>query len=248
MPLEFVHFFKQQCGAANLGCRRLSAGARQVTNLPYIGYMRIYAKAVIFDYGHVLSGPQPATDVQAMASLLEFDVRSFQESYWRYRVAYDQAALDPTSYWNAVAQRDLPPADIAKLIDIDNKSWTHPNPIMPAWAQQLRQAGGLRTAILSNIPAPVRDAVERCEWLPQFDARTYSCDLRVTKPSPEIYQHCLAQLGIAPSETLFLDDRPENIQAAEALGIHGIVFATPQQTAAEIHRRFSIPVPLVATL
>jgi putative hydrolase of the HAD superfamily len=209
--------------------------------------MRIYPKAVIFDYGHVLCDPQPKADVEAMASLLQMDFRTFHDSSWRYRVAYDEAALDPASYWNAVAQRALSAQDIARLIDIDSSSWTHPNPVMPGWAQRLRQAG-LKTAILSNMPVPIRDAVERCEWLPEFDSRTYSCDLHITKPAPEIYQHCLAKLGIAPSETLFLDDRPENIGAAEALGMHGIVFTTPHKAAAEIDRRFSIPVPLIATL
>jgi putative hydrolase of the HAD superfamily len=98
------------------------------------------------------------------------------------------------------------------------------------------------------MPVPIREAVERCEWLPEFDSRTYSCDLHITKPAPEIYQHCLTKLGIAPSETLFLDDRPENIRAAEALGMHGIVFTTPQEAAVEIDQRFGIPVPLIATL
>ena len=209
--------------------------------------MRIYPKAVIFDYGHVLCDPQPKADVEAMASLLQMDFRSFHDSSWRYRVAYDEAALDPASYWNAVAQRALPTEDVARLIDIDSSSWTHPNPVMPGWARQLRQAG-LKTAILSNMPVSIRDAVERCEWLPEFDNRTYSCDLRITKPAPEIYQHCLAKLGIAPSETLFLDDRPENIRAAEALGMHGIVFTTPHEAAVEIEHRFGIPVPLIATL
>jgi putative hydrolase of the HAD superfamily len=209
--------------------------------------MRIYPKAVIFDYGLVLSSPQPKAEVEAMASLLQMDFDTFYDSSWRYRLEYDQAALDATSYWNAVAQRILSSEKIAHLIDIDSRSWTHPNPVMPGWAGQLRQAG-LKTAILSNMPVPVRDAVERCEWLPEFDCRTYSCDLRITKPSPEIYQHCLTKLGIAPSETLFLDDRPENIRAAEALGMHGIVFTTPQDAAAEIDRRFGVPVPLIATL
>jgi putative hydrolase of the HAD superfamily len=209
--------------------------------------MRIYPKAVIFDYGHVLCDPQPKADVEAMASLLQMDFRTFHDSSWRYRVAYDEAALDPASYWNAVAQRVLPPKDIEQLIHIDSSSWTHPNPVMPGWARQLRQAG-LKTAILSNMPVPIRDEVERCEWLPEFDNRTYSCDLHITKPAPEIYQHCLAELGIAPAETLFLDDRAENIRAAEALGMHGIVFTTPREAAVEIDRRFGIPVPLIATL
>ncbi len=209
--------------------------------------MRIYPRAVIFDYGHVLCDPQPKADVEAMAALLQMDFDTFHDSSWRYRVAYDEAALDPAGYWNAVAQRVLRREDVERLIAIDSSSWTHPNPVMPGWARQLRQAG-LKTAILSNMPVSIRDAVERCEWLPEFDSRTYSCDLGITKPAPEIYQHCLTRLGIAPLDTLFLDDRPENIRAAEALGMHGIVFTTPNEAAAELDRRFGIPVPLIATL
>jgi putative hydrolase of the HAD superfamily len=209
--------------------------------------MRIQPKAVIFDYGLVLCEPQLKADVEAMAALLEMDSQSFYDSSWRHRLEYDQAVLDPVSYWNAVAQRPLSPEEIDRLIDLDNKSWTRPNAVMNQWATQLRKAG-IKTAILSNMPASVRDAVNRCDWLPEFDCRTFSCDLRVTKPSPEIYQHCLTNLGVPPSETLFLDDRDENIRAAEALGINCILFTTPRQAAAEIDRRFSMPVPLIANI
>jgi putative hydrolase of the HAD superfamily len=115
--------------------------------------MRIYPKAVIFDYGQVLCDPQSKADVEAMASLLQMDFDTFHDSSWRYRVAYDEAAMDPASYWNAVAQRTLPPQDIERLIDMDSRSWTHPNPVMPGWARQLRQAG-LRTAHPREIPSP----------------------------------------------------------------------------------------------
>ncbi len=52
-------------------------------------------------------------------------------------------------------------------------------------------------------------------------------------------------MGVQPSEALLLDDRPENIRAAEALGIHGILFTTPEALAPELERRFAIDVPLV---
>ncbi|HEV2687298.1 MAG TPA: HAD-IA family hydrolase [Bryobacteraceae bacterium] len=70
----------------------------------------------------------------------------------------------------------------------------------------------------------------------------------MTKPGPEIYQHCLRGLGAAPSDTLFLDDRPENVHAAEALGIHSILFTTPAELAGHLDRRFATPAPLIATV
>ena len=40
---------------------------------------------------------------------------------------------------------------------------------------------------------------------------------------------------------LFLDDRPDNITAARDLGIHGLLFTTPESAHAEIDGRYSIP-------
>ena len=115
---------------------------------------------------------------------------------------------------------------------------------MPEWAQRVH-AAGFRTGLLSNMPAPVRDYIVRCPWLPEFDHTTFSCDLQSAKPSPEIYRHSLAGLGVSSSDALLLDDRVENVRAAEALGIHAILFTTPQDLPHELGRRFAIDVPLV---
>jgi putative hydrolase of the HAD superfamily len=207
--------------------------------------VRVSPKAVIFDYGNVLSQSQPAADVAAMAGILDVPVAQFTEIYWQFRVPYDAAALAPTEYWSAVARtasRSLAPSQIDALIPIDSRSWSHAAPVTPQWARDLRTAG-FRTAILSNMPIPVRDYILGCEWLPDFDVRVFSCDLRRTKPAPEIYQHCLDQLGLAPSAALFLDDREANIRAAEALGLNAILFTKPEAAFQEIGRRFHLPAP-----
>ncbi len=209
--------------------------------------MRIRPLAVIFDYGNVLCGPQDRAEVEAMAALLQLPLDKFQASYWKSRLDYDKAALDPAAYWNGIANRRLAPGEIERLNQIDSQSWAHPDPVMPVWARRLR-AGGMRTALLSNMPVPVRDYVQRCDWLPEFDQRTFSCDLRCAKPAREIYEHCLRGLGVAAAETLLLDDRPENVRAAEAMGMHGIMFTTPIAAAAELHLRFDMPVPLIAAV
>jgi putative hydrolase of the HAD superfamily len=179
-----------------------------------------------------------------MAAILEMPVADFQQKYWRHRLAYDQAALDESAYWNTVAERQLNPTDIGRLQEIDSASWSHPDPVMPNWAQQVR-AAGFRTGLLSNMPAPVRDYIVGCPWLPEFDHTTFSCDLRNTKPSREIYLHSLAGLGANAPDALLLDDRMENIRAAEVLGMHAILFTTPQALSQELDRRFAIHVPLV---
>lgn len=182
-----------------------------------------------------------------MAAVLRMPQADFDATYWRFRLDYDAAALDPESYWNKVAQRSLSPSEIEKLTDIDSESWIHSEPVMTEWARDLR-AAGMRTAILSNMPLPVREHLDRAAWLPEFDHRTFSCDVHLAKPGAEIYRLCLQGLGCAPSDSLFLDDRPENIRAAEELGIHSILFTTPADLADQLQRRFAIPAPLIATV
>jgi putative hydrolase of the HAD superfamily len=206
--------------------------------------LRIHVSAIIFDYGNVLCSSPLAAEIEGMANILNLQVADFQQRYWQDRLSFDRAALDPASYWNTVAGRQLSPSDIERVQQIDSASWSHPDPVMPQWAQRVR-AAGFRTGLLSNMPAPVRDYIVRCPWLPEFHHSTFSCDLRSTKPSPEIYQHSLAGLGVSPSDALLLDDRVENVHAAEALGIHAILFTTPQALPHELDRRFAIHVPLV---
>ncbi len=208
---------------------------------------RIRPAAVIFDYGNVLSAPQGRAEVETMTSILNVSADHFHQAYWRFRLAYDEAELDDASYWHEVARqlsRSLGEQQIATLVEVDGRSWSYPDPVLPHWARDVG-AAGIKTALLSNMPTSVRDHILRCDWLPRFDLRIFSCDLHVAKPAEEIFRYCLQGLDLDPQQVLFLDDRPENVQAAEAIGLHGIVCTTANQAAREIADRFDIPVPRV---
>jgi putative hydrolase of the HAD superfamily len=203
--------------------------------------VRISPSVIIFDYGNVLCQAQPGADTEAMASILNLPMPRFTELYWQFRVPYDAGALEPDAYWNQLAKTELTADQIAELTDIDGRSWSHPAPVMPQWARDVR-AAGLRTGLLSNMPASVRDYVLRCSWMPAFDSLTFSCDIGVCKPEAEIYRECLRALGVAPSEALFLDDREANVRGAQAVGLHAILFTDPDSATRHIERDFALPV------
>ena len=101
----------------------------------------------------------------------------------------------------------------------DARLWTTENPAMLAWQLALKQRG-LLTAILSNMGDNVLASVEReFAWIHRFDVLVWSFQLGIAKPDPAIYRHTLAELGVQPEETLFIDDKLPNIEAAQALGI-----------------------------
>lgn len=215
--------------------------------IPWIE-MPIGLRGVIFDYGNVLCARQKREDVEAMADVFGGTPAAFEEAYWERREVFDAAALTPEEYWGQVATalgKTLDPRMLAEATAIDNRSWSHPSPAMARWASVIRDAG-IRTAILSNMPITLRLHLdEQVKWLPQFDHRTFSCDVRMSKPKREIFEHCIAGLGIAPESTLFLDDREENTRAAAELGLHTILFADAAQAQRAIAEKFELPAPIV---
>lgn len=56
------------------------------------------------------------------------------------------------------------------------------------------------------------------------------------KPNADIYEHTLKTLEVGADEAVFIDDKEENIEAAEKLGIHGIVFQHPQQVKEKLQK------------
>ena len=52
-----------------------------------------------------------------------------------------------------------------------------------------------------------------------FDEIFLSCRMRIAKPDERIYKQMIAKTGMIPEESIFLDDRVDNCEAAQKLGI-----------------------------
>lgn len=87
---------------------------------------------------------------------------------------------------------------------------------------------GYHIYYLSNYSEKLRtDSMEDLKILEGFDGGVFSCDVKCLKPEEKIYKILLDRYHLIPQETLFFDDRPENIEAARRLGMQGVVF-TPE--------------------
>jgi putative hydrolase of the HAD superfamily len=180
--------------------------------------------ALILDFGEVLTRPQPREALVRMASLAGFPLDDFVSRYWRHRPAYD-GGLEVSDYWRRVTGRDeLPPRLLDDLVTADALSWSDFRPEVWDIAAACR-ARGDRTAMLSNgvpeIIARIRAARRLESW---FDVVVVSCEVGCCKPDPAIYGMCLERLHTPADQTLFVDDRVENLDAAEALGLQTLRF------------------------
>jgi putative hydrolase of the HAD superfamily len=209
-------------------------------------------RAVIFDYGMVLSGPP---DPKAHAELMRITgllAERLDPLYWADRHAFDEGKLTGEAYWRDILHRaglTLPPSAVEELIHWDARMWMTLNPAMLAWAAALKTRG-LLTAILSNIGDTTQQAMERdLKWLTRFDVLVWSYQLRMAKPDPAIYRYALDKLGTQPAETLFIDDRQVNVEAAAALGMKALLFTTVDELRADLIEQAldkELPLPTTA--
>jgi putative hydrolase of the HAD superfamily len=185
-------------------------------------------RAVVFDFGMVLSGPRDPTAYATLLRLTGLTAERLEEFYWVDRHAYDEGKLTGFGFWQKIvddAGLDLDRSKVEELNQCDARMWTTHNDAMVRWQLQLKQRGIL-TGILSNIGDTVHESIEReFDWLSRFDVLVWSYQLRVGKPDPAIYRHVLKELGTQAEETLFIDDKQVNIDAAHALGMKGILFS-----------------------
>ena len=211
----------------------MNAAFVQAPTYTYAGRKRELAlRAVAFDYGMVLSGPPHPEAHGELRRITGLSHEDFERHYWTDRLAYDRGDLTGLAFWQklaADASLPLSEGEIAELNSWDARMWSTTNARMLAWHSKLA-AKGLRTGILSNMGDSVLDnMLTQFAWIEDFDVLIWSYQHRMIKPQPEIYHLLLERLGTAPEETLFLDDKLENIEAARMLGIQGIQFSTADQ-------------------
>ncbi|CAN5389552.1 HAD-IA family hydrolase [soil metagenome] len=63
-----------------------------------------------------------------------------------------------------------------------------------------------------------------------------SGDECLTKPDPAIYRLALTRFGVAAGDAVFVDDRTDNVAAATAVGIHGLLFEGSERLRADLVR------------
>lgn len=196
-------------------------------------------RAVVFDYGLVLSGPADPAARQRLLEITGLPPQIFDQHYWKYRLDYDRGTLNGHTYWQTIARDaglQLTPAQIAALVEQDVLLWANLNPIMLAWVEKVR-ASGMKTAILSNMGIDLLAHMRRnFRWLDAFDHHTWSCELNLIKPEAAIYDYTVDALGVLPGEALFLDDREENVEGARQAGLHALLFRDPATLQADLAR------------
>ncbi|MFF8827986.1 HAD family hydrolase [Streptomyces sp. NPDC015131] len=185
--------------------------------------------AVLFDMFGVIARLQSPAAQERLVRTARVPGAAFWESYWALRPPYDRGDHTAAAYWSGVAGAlgvTFTERHIAELVAADVASWSEVDERMTAYLGELA-AGGTRIGLLSNIPEDLAaDYERRHPWLHHFEVLAFSCRIGHAKPEPDAYHWCATKFGLPPGDILFVDDRPDNVRAAEATGMRGHHFTS----------------------
>jgi 2-haloacid dehalogenase len=75
---------------------------------------------------------------------------------------------------------------------------------------------------------------ERLGFLKHFDGMVISGHEGVIKPDPAIYELLCERYAIEPTDAVFIDDNESNIEAADRLGFHTVLFTNPDDLSTRL--------------
>lgn len=108
---------------------------------------------------------------------------------------------------------------IARRVHIAEECFCHLHPEILPLLEELRKRD-LAIGLISNCFSEEASVIRKSKLFPYFDAVTLSYEVGCKKPDPNIYHHCLKNLGISPAETLYIGDGgSRELEAAKDLGM-----------------------------
>jgi len=196
--------------------------------------------AVLWDFGGVFT-PSPFGAAHAYAESEGIDPVEFVElvfgkydddtdHVWHQLERGEVTMVDALAQISADAQARGLPFDLLKMFT--SLGQDHDRTIVVDTVRKVREHG-VRTAIVTNNIREYGDAWRGMVPVDElFDVIVDSCEEGIRKPDPRIFMIALERLGVENAErAVFLDDFDGNINAARALGMHGILVTGDPQPA-----------------
>ena len=194
-------------------------------------------KAIIFDFGRVISAQKPASLFRQYEQDLglvpgKLNRIMFGSDIWD-EVLVGRRTID--DYW----------AEIGPCLGLDTEEailafrqrYHHDEAINGGVLELLqRLEGGYKLAVLSNAPAGLSGWLADWQMLDLFDDVVCSGEVGLAKPDPAIFRLALERLSVEPGEAVFIDDTLGHVEAARSLGMQAIHFTTADALEGELDR------------
>jgi putative hydrolase of the HAD superfamily len=195
-------------------------------------------RTVVFDVGGVIVRWQPLElmrehfpQVDAQAAFAHV-FEHWGPGDWR---DFDLGRVEPAALADRIAARTGFARQAVAALIAAVPQHLQPTPEGVALIEGVRAAGH-RLALLSNMPASYADHLEATHaCFAPFEQRVWSGRIGLAKPERAIFEHMQAALGVDDATQLvFIDDHPDNVEAARSLGWQALHFRSGAQIEGDL--------------
>lgn len=172
-------------------------------------------KNIVFDLGRVVFAQDPKKSSEEFKQFFSYVAQRQMPQFW---CDYDRGVIGLQQVAEALAAyRGVEVGYALAMIQlaIGKQETIAPTARLIA---ELKDAG-YRLFVLSNMSREFIDFLRQQPVYENFEGEVVSCEEGVVKPMPEIYDILLSRYNLQPQQTLFIDDREENVAAAAEKGI-----------------------------
>jgi glucose-1-phosphatase len=192
-------------------------------------------RAVIFDIGRVLIRVNVSRAMDGLASgisLTPEEVWSAIEKDPRM-LDWQEGRISPRDWHLHLKNRLGGSLSFEQFSEVWNRA-LDPNPIHEdSFLEGLSK--NYRLALLSNTdPLHMAHAEQSYAFFRFFPQRIYSFRVGASKPDPLIYREALKACKVRAEEAVYIDDVAAYAEAAQRLGMTGIVFQSPEQLQSDL--------------
>ena len=187
---------------------------------------------IVFDLGGVVFARDPRKFEPEFIKFFSYimlpQMPRFWEEYDRWMVSYEQVVSDLAEYNSC--DRELADKNLRRSILTQEEI-----PATKVLIAELK-AAGYKLYVLSNMSLEFIEFLRKTDVYKYFDGEVVSCEEHVVKPDAEIYKRLVDRYSLSEQETLFIDDRKENVEAARNQGWEGFNFnpRNPEESCAEL--------------
>ncbi|OTB13101.1 hypothetical protein K445DRAFT_14092 [Daldinia sp. EC12] len=197
-------------------------------------FLQAPPRSLVFDLGDVLFTWSANTTTSIPAQKLR-DILSTPIwcSYERGEISRD------VCYELSAQQFSLPASEIAEAFAQARES-LQPDLAIVSFLRELKKDPSIHVYAMSNIgKEDFEEIATKTDW-GIFDRVFTSATAGMRKPELRFYRHVLDHINLAGNQVVFIDDKEENVNGAQAVGIRGFVFG--KLTAHMLHEMLNNPV------
>jgi len=192
-------------------------------------------KSVVFDWGGVLIKNPVKDFLEECSKRIGLEAQNLKEAYREFSPSFERGILTESNLWKRISDKlNINIPNSYSLWNSCFKKVYNPYKNVIELASHLHK-NGYKIALLSNTEVPAMDYFHELNY-DFFDETVFSCAEGFVKPDLQIYRILIKKLNLLPENIVFIDDKKENVQSAQQLGMNALVFRNYDQLITDLKK------------